>query len=167
VTSPRRHHGGILLEALLALALFVGAAAFALGATRSVIGSLDRARRESLAVDLARAKLAELEAGIVTLAELRDDADGMTRVGSIEAFGEEADNGGRIWEIDVTTERTEFTGLMLVELTVREVRDEEIDDPSRVASCTLRQLIPVREDDDERWEEDEIMRDLPGAEADS
>ena len=57
--APSR--GGILLEVLLSLALFVGAAAFALGATRGVIGSLDRARREALAVDLARAKLAELD----------------------------------------------------------------------------------------------------------
>jgi hypothetical protein len=158
--------GGILLEVLLSLALFVGAAAFALGATRGVLGSLDRARRESLAVDLARAKLAELEAGIVTIAELRDDAEGVAQVGSIEAFGDEADDGGRIWEIELNTERTEFTGLMLVELTVREVRDAEADDPSRVISCTLRQLVPVREQDDEGWEADDLMRDLPAPEED-
>ncbi|MCP3904423.1 MAG: hypothetical protein GY715_12415 [Planctomycetes bacterium] len=155
--------GGILLEVLLSLALFVAAAAFALGATRSVVGTLDRSRREALAVDLARSRLAELEAGIVTLAELRDDAEGLSRAGSVEAFGEEADDGGRRWEIDVTTERTEFTGLVLVELTVREAPDEAVNDPSRIVECTLRQLVALREGDDEAWEADELLRDLPEA----
>ena len=40
----------ILFETLLSLALFVGAAVFALQATRSVLGALDRGRRDALAV---------------------------------------------------------------------------------------------------------------------
>ena len=45
VAEPRA--GGVLLEVLLSLALFVGAASFTLGAMSNVLGALDRSRRQA------------------------------------------------------------------------------------------------------------------------
>jgi hypothetical protein len=159
--------GGVLFEVMLALALFIGAATFTLRATRSVISALDRSQRESMAVDIACAKMAELEAGMTTIAELRDPDSALDTVGSIESFA--ADHEQRVltasepeWAIEVETERSEFPGLMLVTLTVSELQEEfalENDEP--VVSYTLRQLIPVREQGAGEYEEDEILEGLP------
>src|SRR5689334_1325304 len=67
--SPSK--GGVLFEVLLAVALFAGAAALALGCVKSVFSALDRTRREQEAVDVARSRMAELESGMITLADLR------------------------------------------------------------------------------------------------
>jgi hypothetical protein len=149
-----RRGGGILLEVLVSLALFVGAATFTLGATRHAIDGIERMRRRAEAVDLARAKLAELEAGLVSLADLRDAADGVDRVGSLDSREDP------VWLVDVTTGRTEFTGLTLVELTIVEVDDPDAPAADQV-SVTLRQLMALRDGAAGAFEEDEMLRDLP------
>ena len=158
--------GGILLEVLVSLALFVGAAAFALGATRSVLSSIDRARREAMAIDLARAKMAELEAGLITLSDLREASSGVDAVGSFDEFmGEETYDRPSAtpgWIIDVSSERSGFTGLTLVELTVSEDVPEPTEEDVRLISYTLRQLVALRDEvGEEEYETDEMLRGLP------
>jgi hypothetical protein len=146
--TPLARRGGILFEIVLSVALFAGAAIFTLGAVRSVIATLDQTRRRQEAVDLARSKLAELEAGLINLADLRGGAaahDG--RSDTIE---------NPAWLFDLKTSRTEFTGLSLIELTVRE--DAASDE--RGVSYTLRQLLPLRESDVEAYQQDELMEGI-------
>ena len=135
--SRRARRGGILLEVVLAIALFAGAAAFALASVRSVFNTLEQSRLLQEAIDLARSKMSELEAGLITLADLRGNEP--QQIGSVELRGEgqEAVFG---WHIDVATQRTEFTGLSLVELTVTQTA--EVDQPMRY---TLRQLVSLRD----------------------
>ena len=57
---------GVLFEVIVALVLFVGAASFVLSANRSVFSTLERTRLQREATDLARTRLAELEAGLIT-----------------------------------------------------------------------------------------------------
>ena len=130
-----------------------------------MLGALDRSRRQAVAVDLARAKMAELEAGLVTIAELREGAP-IESVGSIESYaGDEAYTSldtQELWVIEIDTEPTEFTGLTLVELTVSEDRDDPYgDDETGVISFTLRQLLALRDEEVEEYELDELMRGLP------
>ena len=66
----------VLLEVLVSLALFVGAASFVLTALHTSLSGLARAEEESFAVDLARSRLAELELGLVSMADLRDEGAG-------------------------------------------------------------------------------------------
>ncbi|HRP63118.1 MAG TPA: hypothetical protein PK400_07495 [Phycisphaerales bacterium] len=151
--------GGVLLEVLLSLALFVGAGAVAISAMRSVFVAIDRSTREHLAVDLARSKMAELEAGLITLADLR--GVGVREVGSHTVVDDALGFSGAVdlfagWVCEVRTRRTEFAGLTLVELTVREERDDE-----DAVSFTLRQLMRLREIDPEEYEQDELLRGLP------
>lgn len=146
---PRR--GGILFEVVLAVALFAGAAAFTLAAVRSVFTGLDQTKRQQEAVDLARSKLAELEAGLINLADLRG--------GTTTAAASSSDPGrvrAREWTFDIKTSRTRFTDLSLVELTVRQAAPGELNP----ATCTLRQLMTLRETDAEPYELDELIEGL-------
>jgi hypothetical protein len=151
----------VLFEVLLSIALFAGAAAFTLGASRSALTAIERASLDALALDLARAKLAELDAGTTSIAALREEANGIEQVGSLTEFGADAESFDPertpVWELDVDSEPTEFTGLSLVTITVREVNSD--------ATATLRQLVRLVEEGDERYDEDAMLRDLPAEDA--
>jgi len=153
--SPR---GAALFEVLLSIALFVGAASFTLGAMRSSLNALDRRAREALAMDLARSKMAELETGMITVNDLREDASGIDSVGSFHDLSEDARLAR--WRLDVQTSPSEHAGLRLVTITVR---DGEAEVDADVVSATLRQLVALREGDEGWYEEDEMLRGLPSA----
>ena len=159
----RRPRGAILLEVMLAIGLFVGAAAFCLGVTRSLFASLERTDRRRLAIDLARSKLAELEAGLITVQELRGEWSG--GVGSRQDDELETAASGPTWEINAVTTRTEYRGLSLIELTITEVPpDAGVE--SDVVSFTLRQLVALREQDPEAYEVDEMLEGIEGLDGD-
>jgi hypothetical protein len=142
--SPDRHiatftarcRGGVLFEVLLAVAIFAGAAAFTLGCMRSVLATLDRTRRQQQAVDLAQSTFAQLQAGLISIASLGDQGNSI-------AEGDHHDRASSAtspqFTIDVKVQRSEFTDLSLVELTVRE--QSTADD---AAHYTLRQLVSLR-----------------------
>jgi Tfp pilus assembly protein PilV len=163
--NPKR--GAILLETLIALALFVAAASMALGATRNVFNAVDHARRRLEAVDLARSKLAELEAGHITLGDLRGEFDAASsQIGSQRRSTRvDATGSAQRWVMDVKTRRTEFTGLSLVELTVREFAGSGSGRGQNEGgvSCTLRQLVALRHVDAQEYESDKLSEDLPQA----
>jgi hypothetical protein len=154
---------------MIAMALFVGAAAIAYSVTADAHRALDEAWRRQQAVDVARSRMAELEAGLITPADLR--GDGAPPIGSTDApdraepgLGASADE----WEISLEAERSAFTGLTLVELTVSEpvpAGSERGAPDAYVASIsvTLRQLVRLRAADAEAFELDDITRDLPAA----
>jgi hypothetical protein len=157
--------GAVLFELLVSIAIFLTASAFTLGAVRSVVGTLDRSRREAIAVDIACSKMAELEAGLITLSDLRLSEGRVVSVGSFEALAEDDMHDlnpfAREWEITAESSPTEFEGLTLIELTVAEVVDAYADDDDPAVSFTLRQLVALIEEEAEAFEEDEIMRGLP------
>lgn len=69
-TCVRELHGGILLELLLAIALFVGGAVLVLGAMRSAVDGARRADLRARAMDLAQSRIAELDAGLIAVGDL-------------------------------------------------------------------------------------------------
>ncbi len=149
--------GSILLEVLLSIALFVGAGSFALAATKSVFHALQRAKGQQQAVDLARSKLAELEAGLTSLADLRDEWSGA--VGSFEPA--DPDQVETTWVFDVETSRTEFRGLTLVTLTVSEQSDAlDSGADAQPVSVTIRKLMALRAQDPDEYETDELIEGL-------
>lgn len=94
---PRaRRGGGILLELLLAIALFAAAASFTLSALRSAVDGIRRAELRARAFDLAATRLAELDAGLVAIGDLGNDrarGDGLSV--TVELVGEAADTLSR------------------------------------------------------------------------
>lgn len=169
-TSLRK--GGILLEVLLSIAIFAGAASFVLGALRSAIDAQQRSLAEQQAVDLAASLMAELEVGSLSLSELRE---GLPRqLGSIENFSESIDDhmsqGLPGWSVDITTQRSEYTGLTLIELTVFRTQPDDGAGAAPGDSTiryTLRQLVRLREADAQGYEQDPLLEGLPGAEGGS
>ena len=114
----------VLFEVLLSIAIFTGAAMFTLRAVNQGLRDLDRTRREAQALDLARTTLAQLEAGLIDLADLHEGEpmDMSGSGGGSGAFDEMADQPR--WTIETETVRTEFEGLSLLVLTVFEESGE-------------------------------------------
>ena len=67
--------GGILLEVLFAITLFVVAALAILQATGQAARSVDRAAVLQRAVDMATTRMAELEVGLISVGDLRSMDD--------------------------------------------------------------------------------------------
>ncbi len=154
-TGGRRARGAVLLEMLLALGLFVGAASFCLASMRSLHSALDRAERDQRVVDLARSRMAELEAGLISLQALRGEWSGA--VGSQTQDSLEVDEGPaqRLWRIDAGTSRSAYPGLTLVEITVAESAAGLAGKP---ATFTLRQLVAIRQAEAEAYEGDDLLQ---------
>ncbi len=146
--------GALLLEVLLAVGLFVGAGTVCLVATRTQNAALLRVQREQEALDLARSKLAELEAGLITVLDLRGDWSGA--VGSLEPEALGAGGPAR-WSLDVHTGRSEYRGLSLVELTVTEVPQGPRAAAPEPITVTLRQLLPLRRVEERPYEADDLL----------
>jgi len=91
-----RRGGGILLELLLAIALFAAAASFTLSALRSAIDGIRRAELRARAFDLAATRLAELDAGLVAIGDLGNERprdDGL--LVTVELVGDSAETLSR------------------------------------------------------------------------
>jgi len=87
--ATRRRRGGILLEILLAIALFVGGAVLVLGAMRSAVDGARRADLRARAMDLAQSRIAELDAGLIAVGDL--DGGGLEESGDATAGGSDSD----------------------------------------------------------------------------
>ncbi len=154
----KRRRASVLLEMVLALAIFVIGAAMLSQLQTSVLHGLERARLSAEATDLARRTLAEIELGLVTIADLRTlpvrTEQSVTRDERREAKLENL-NAPSPWRLDVKTERSPYAGLTLVEVTVSHVVEAPApgerrqgaraeDDDSDSVRVTLRQLIRLR-----------------------
>ncbi|MBI1304780.1 MAG: hypothetical protein GC172_13500 [Phycisphaera sp.] len=75
-SAARKVRGGILLELLVAIAIFAAGAALTLSALQSALDGVRRAELRARAEDLAASRLAELDAGLVSIGDLGDSDDG-------------------------------------------------------------------------------------------
>lgn len=82
--SGVRRRGGLLLETLVAVAIFVGVATFSLAAVRDGIAAAERARLRLVAVGLATSRIAEVEAGLVSPWKV-GEADGLDDESTFDA----------------------------------------------------------------------------------
>ncbi|MFM1867964.1 MAG: hypothetical protein RL591_1372 [Planctomycetota bacterium] len=89
LTRARRRRGGILLELLLAIALFVGGAVLVLGAMRSAVDGARRADLRARAMDLAQSRIAELDAGLIAIGDL--DGGELAESDGVSAGGAQSD----------------------------------------------------------------------------
>jgi len=144
---------------VLALALFVAGAAMLTQLNSSVARSLERSRLSIESADLARKALAELEAGIITIADVRtarlhteQSVGRMDRAADMDELAEPSP-----WQVSVRTERSPYSGLTLVELTVAYVGEArassamrgfstDVPDDSEEVRTTIRQLMRLRDD---------------------
>lgn len=139
--------GWVLLEMMVALAIFVLTALAVLGAVDRGLTSAGRTRDYAKAVDLATSTMAKLGAGLGTVQSLSGPvppwepplvSDGPFDESAPGGFSETApvDTG---WEVEVDTVRSEFAGLTHVIVTV--VKRPNPDSESLDVSYTLHQLV--------------------------
>ena len=160
----RARRAGILLETVVSLALFVGVGSFVLAALRQANDAAERVLLETRAMDLAATTLAELEAGVITLADLRGEID-LERPEFDDPLADDPGEEPRL-RVEADTARTQWDGL--VEVTVR-VFDTQ---PSaelvlseggfaELRLVELRQLVATRLIGESEFDEDDLLRGLP------
>ena len=140
--------GALLLEVLVSLAIVVGVSAFALKAVGDSEQAIDRADRRRRCMDIAASVTAMLDAGLIGIGDLRGrllpEVDGLP-----------IDDGAAVpLELEVTTARTQWGGVVLMTLVVSEQGD---DAP---VQATLRQLVVLRERRAEELQEDDLLEGL-------
>ncbi len=159
-----RRRGGILLEVLVAIAIFAATAGVVLGMISDALAALSRSQERAAAVDVARSALARLEAGLLTITDLRagrvtsrldesPDADSGAEADVGTDRGDRNDDAVRAGlAVDVSTRRADWSGLSLIELRVRRIDA----DPDSAPLCTLRQLVRLREASEESTPSDPL-----------
>lgn len=157
--------GALLLEAVIAVAIFVAAGSAILAVVNDSAAAMARARDMIAAADLARSAMARLEAGIANVRELngpvplwRDDESAREGdAGSTPAGFADAPPEPSRWELRVTTDRSAFAGLTRV--TVEAFKRSAPGSDRLEASYTLRQLVRLSPDAEDRaGEADELSR---------
>ncbi|MFM1821876.1 MAG: hypothetical protein RI967_142 [Planctomycetota bacterium] len=115
VVRPRA--GGILLELLLAIAIFAAAATFTLGAMRDALDGVRRAELRARALDLAATRLAEVDAGLLSIGDL-----GGSEVGEVAGGLDLARPGADLLSVTLSVVRDagNATGPVLVRAVVRD-----------------------------------------------
>lgn len=162
--SPRRQRASVLLEVVVAIAVFVAAATVLLGLARDSIAAVNRAEERELAVDLARDGMARVATGELTLADLRAGRIEPAETGRVDGNAPESPFASR-FRVDVRTQRSPFKGLILVELRVFDAAAPR----DSVALCTLRQLVRTarsashegQSSDDDEGGDDSAPADVP------
>lgn len=137
--------GGILLETMLALAVFVAAGSLVLGVMTDCTRAIARAERLASAVDCARSLMAEFEAGLRSMGDLAG--------GDLE----EVPPPWEDFRVEARTRRSDFEGLVLAEIGVFE-RDAAAGETRAIFS--LRQLLPSRGVDVDALEDSDSFEDL-------
>lgn len=132
-----RERGALLLEVVLALAIFVSAGIAILSLMGGALDSLGALRERVRAADLARSAMARIEAGIADPIAL----NGPVRAWEDEEGGPGVDMSprGSGWELAIETEPSEFAGLTRVSVTARRTAERSL--PTGAASYTLHQLV--------------------------
>ena len=108
MTARRTRRGGLLLEVIFALAIFVVAGGAILNLVGQTMSGLERSRLQARAADLARSAMAKIEAGIETAQTLHGPVERQAE-GSGTA---PAPPSG--WELEIDTEPSQFRGLTRV-----------------------------------------------------
>lgn len=111
-----QYRGSVLLEVVVAIAVFVGVALAVMACVDRATGGLERARGVQRAADLARTAMSQLEAGLATTATLNGPVavvEGLDGPGVPYAGGDSGD-GESGWELEVQTEPSEFASLTKV-----------------------------------------------------
>jgi hypothetical protein len=151
-TSVHRVHwrrGALLLEIILALAIFVMAGSAILALVDRTVSGVQKTRGVAKAADLARSTMARIEAGIGTVQTLNGPVRAWPESDDGRAEDDESDDGmidsGGIappesgWELQIDTEPSEFTGL--AKITIRAFKRAAPDSDQVAAEYTLRQLV--------------------------
>lgn len=156
-----RARGVLLLEVMLALAIFVMAGIAILVMVEGTTSSIARSRDSARAADLARSTMARLEAGIGTVRTLHGPVRSWSEAADREdefavGFGDDVRGNQSPWEVEIETAPSQFEGLTSV--SVHAFKRASRNSDQLIASYTLRQLVRLgAAADDEVGQEDSLL----------
>ncbi len=152
--EARRRRGSMLLEVMLALAIFIMAGTAILNIVGGTMDGMNRMKLSRQAADLARSAMAKIEAGIETPQTLNGPVKPWAAEDGDTNAAEPAQAGGA-WELQIDTDQTQFRGLTKV--TIKAVKHEGGNSDRLAAAYTLRQLVRLSgKGDDKVGEEDSL-----------
>jgi hypothetical protein len=159
-----RPRGAILLETMLALSIFIGAAVSIYTLVDGSLTSLQRAHMAEQAADLARSAMARIEAGLESPRSLHGPATSWKQQaiarGDIGPAAFDEDATPTPWELQIDTEPSQFEGLTVLSITA----SRTAPDGHALASYTLRQLVRLGgKGEDKAGELDDLSAAAEGA----
>lgn len=160
---PVARRAALLLEVLLALAIFVMMAILILSAVQTAAMGVVRSRDAARAADLARSTMARLEAGLGTARALNGPVRSWAEAGQREdefavGLGDEPQPHEAPWEVRIETSPSQFEGLTHV--TVQAFRRASRNSDQFAATYTLHQLVRLSAGaEDEVGEEDALLEE--------
>jgi hypothetical protein len=143
-----RARGAILLECVLALALFVACGMAVLAMVDHAVDSVASTRDTEQAADIARSAMARIESGLATPDTLNGPvvvAENNDGTGGAAAPADSGRQARGVWSLEVQTEPSQFQGLTNV--SVRAYKQAAGSD-QELASFTLHQLVRLTEQTD-------------------
>lgn len=149
--SPLRR-GALLLEAMLALAVFAMAGLAILGAMNRSSSALEAVGDARKAADLAASAMAEIEAGISRPETLHGQVPAWEPEG--EGFAD-APPAPSLWELEIETEASGFPGLTKV--SVRALKRAAPGSDTVVASYALTQLVRLSAEEEDSVGETDVL----------
>ncbi len=154
-----RHHarGGLLLEVMVALTIFIGSALVILSAMSGAADSLEASRLRQRATDLARGAIAKIEAGIETPETLNGPVPQWRDDEASSAVFEDDIPPPSGWELTINTAPYGAGGLTMVEATAIKRAERS---GRTLATATLKQLVRLSASAPDRvGEVDEVSRE--------
>ena len=151
--------GGLLIEMIVAIALFVGAGLVVSGSMRDGVRSSIRAMDRERAHDIASSAFALVAAGVATVDEIDGPVPAYEDPDSNENFADllPAPTG---WTIEASTERSSFGALTLLTITAARTGVDGAPDPTAV-SATVKGLGHIaRALEDAELQESELGREI-------
>lgn len=138
-----RGRGVVLLEVLLAVALFVVGGLVILNIADDGVRRLERAREGARAADLARSAMALIESGLAVPGTLHGPVRDPGLLAGFEPTGPGEEGWGG-WTLDITTEPAPFAGLTRVSIGVLRADATGAAGPGEPAPLyTLVQLVDL------------------------
>lgn len=125
---PSARRAGLLLEVIVALAIFVVAGGAILNLVTQTMNGLERTRLTARGADLARSAIAKIEAGIETPQTLNGPVER-------QAEGSKAETS-QGWELEIGTDASQFRGLTRVQVRAVKRASDRVE-----AEYTLVQLV--------------------------
>lgn len=151
-----RARAGILLEVMVALAIFVSAGLAILGLMDRAAAALESGRLAQSGAEMTRSAMARIEAGLATPETLHGPVQ--PPVDDIEIDPGTSDESARAgWELEITTEPSSFDGLTKVSIAALRV-SPGAGSPVRTM-YTLRQLVRLSPSaEDTPGEKDDVTK---------
>ncbi|MEM1423401.1 MAG: hypothetical protein AAGH64_05290 [Planctomycetota bacterium] len=151
--------GGLLVEMIVAIALFVGAGLVVSGSMRDGVRASIRAMERERAHDIASSAFALVESGVATVDEIDGPVPAYEDPDSAENFADLLPTPTG-WTVEASTERSPFGALTLLTVTASRTGLDGAPDPASPRATVTGLVHVARALEDAGLRESELGREI-------